>query len=261
MIKKVLSIALWAVIIGGVAWVVHWANQNFNAQKQQGVHVSTAGFSPQNLIHQRSIQEQLTSTSDSVYLSEQLSKLPIDSVEKMLSLDANLSEVASFIGLDGKVYVDTDTRQMCLRVFDQAGSNFYISQDAKVVNPSKGCSQRCLVANGKLPSISNADKLAILQAQKTLPHIYTQLLDLSLTIAKDEFLSALIAQIYVESDSNLILSAKTGVNSIIFGGFNHRDEKLKKIKDFYTNSAQKVDWQAYRAINVKYKNQVVCVKK
>ncbi len=261
MIKKILSTALWLILIGGIAWAIAWANKSFYTQHHQGMQVSMASMGPQSLMNAGDIESRLQKTADSALLSPALGELPADSIEKLLSMDEHLSKVSTYVGLDGKVYVNTTARQMSLRVFDQKGNSFYISDDARVVNPSVGCSQRCLVVSGHLPGISKEDKLAILQNKKELPELYQELLDFGKTLAKDKFLNALIGQVYVSADSSLTLSPRMGVNSIIFGKLSNTESKLQKLKDFYANSHDKVDWQAYKALNLKYKNQVVCVRK
>lgn len=261
MIKKALNISMWLLILLAIGATVYWSNHRFNRQQAGRVHVSMASLGPQSLLNSKDIEQRLDKTADSALLHQALGELAADSIEKLLSSDAHLSKVATYVGLDGHVYVHTQARKMQLRIFNQQGQSFYISDDARVVNPSIGRSQDCLVVSGHLPSLSQQDKLNILMGHKALPDTYQELLDFSHLISQDSFLSALIGQIYVHPKGDITLSPRTGVKSIIFGSLKNSREKLKKLKIFYTHSAKKVDWQAYKALNLKYHKQVVCIRK
>ncbi len=80
-------------------------------------------------------------------------------------------------------------------------------------------------------------------------------------IQEDEFLNALIDQIYVTPDQEFELIPKAGIDYIEFGDFDDVDQKLKRLKLFYIKGKEKINWTIYKSINLKYENQVVCTKK
>jgi cell division protein FtsQ len=52
-----------------------------------------------------------------------------------------------------------------------------------------------------------------------------------------------------------------GSHVIEFGTTENFEEKLYKLKAFYTEGLNKIGWSKYSVINVRYKNQVVAIKK
>ena len=53
-----------------------------------------------------------------------------------------------------------------------------------------------------------------------------------------------------------------GGHKIIFGTTEDMEEKFEKLKVFYKEGLSSIDsWTNYSVINLKYKNQVVCIKK
>jgi cell division protein FtsQ len=80
-------------------------------------------------------------------------------------------------------------------------------------------------------------------------------------ISKDSFLESFIDQIYVNEKKELELVPKIGTHEIIFGTAENAAEKLENLKTFYQKVMNKLDWNTYKTINLKYTNQVICLKK
>ena len=74
----------------------------------------------------------------------------------------------------------------------------------------------------------------------------------------NEFWKAQIEQIYVGEEIELVPLA--GSHIIVLGNFQDIDEKMNKLLVFYTHGLNKVGWNIYETINLKYKNQIVCTK-
>jgi cell division protein FtsQ len=73
-----------------------------------------------------------------------------------------------------------------------------------------------------------------------------------------EFWKAQIEQIYIGNDVELVPLA--GSHIIVLGNFQDIDEKMNKLLVFYQHGLNKVGWNIYETINLKYKNQIVCSK-
>jgi cell division protein FtsQ len=56
------------------------------------------------------------------------------------------------------------------------------------------------------------------------------------------------------------LVPKIGKQLIIFGDAADAREKLENLATFYRKVMSQKDWDLYKTINLKYKNQVVCSK-
>ncbi|MDR3267157.1 MAG: hypothetical protein LBT24_06285, partial [Tannerella sp.] len=67
-----------------------------------------------------------------------------------------------------------------------------------------------------------------------------------------------IAQIYVAQNQDIELSPTVGNHQIILGKISDYRENLDKLQLFYEKGLNKVGWNKYSVINLKYKNQVVC---
>jgi cell division protein FtsQ len=79
-------------------------------------------------------------------------------------------------------------------------------------------------------------------------------------VDKHEFWKAQIEQIFVTRDNEFILIPKVGNHIILFGNAEEGDEKFEKLFVFYKEGLNRVGWNKYSSINIKYKGQVICKK-
>ena len=90
--------------------------------------------------------------------------------------------------------------------------------------------------------------------------IVSSIYTLATFIVKDEFFKAQIEQIYITDSKEIELIPKVGNHIIIFGSIQDIEEKLEKLKLFYTKGLKKTGWNKYKTINLKFRNQIVCTK-
>ena len=82
-----------------------------------------------------------------------------------------------------------------------------------------------------------------------------------LFLQEDDFWNDWIGQIYVDSDNNVELIPRVGNHKVVLGSFDDYLTKLENLRLFYEQAIPKVGWEKYSEINLKYKNQIVCIKR
>jgi cell division protein FtsQ len=80
-------------------------------------------------------------------------------------------------------------------------------------------------------------------------------------IQRDKFLMALTEQLYVNFDGEIELIPKAGPTSILLGDAHMAESKLSRLKLFYRKGLPLAGWDTYSAVNLKYKEQIICTKK
>jgi cell division protein FtsQ len=88
----------------------------------------------------------------------------------------------------------------------------------------------------------------------------TNLYKLTMYIIHDDFLKAQIDQVFVNNAGEFELVPRVGSHVIIFGKAEDMDAKFRKLVAFYKFGLNKIGWNKYTIINIKYKNQVLCSK-
>lgn len=80
-------------------------------------------------------------------------------------------------------------------------------------------------------------------------------------LREDDFWDALIEQIVVDRGEEIILIPKVGNFRIILGEVGNAEEKMEKLRLFLKDGIVRKGWNVYKEINLKFDNQVVCVRK
>ncbi len=121
--------------------------------------------------------------------------------------------------------------------------------------------------NAKMIDAVTARSDAEYRAQKKLRKRYEdflKLLNFVEQIEDDGFWSAEIVQIVAKTTPSgaleLELVPRSGDYTILFGGIENVELKLKKLLRFYKDGLNNIGWDTYSIINVKYDGQVVCSK-
>lgn len=192
---------------------------------------------------------------------QKLKNLKLKEIEKNLGNISYLKEYNAYFNINGEAMVIASPRKAILRVYNKAGQHFYLGSDTVVMPLSTQHSLRLILANGTLPKLNNSHFSLSENDSPNLPDIYKKIYILAAKIQEDEFLNALIDQIYVKPNLEFELIPKAGIGIIEFGNIDNADDKLKRLKNFYIKGKEKINWNIYKSINLKYKNQVVCTKK
>ena len=79
-------------------------------------------------------------------------------------------------------------------------------------------------------------------------------------INKSDFWRAQITQIHFENN-DIVLIPRVGSQKINIGSFENIAEKLDNLYQFYRVAMDLKGWQTYSDINLKFNNQIVCVRK
>jgi cell division protein FtsQ len=87
-----------------------------------------------------------------------------------------------------------------------------------------------------------------------------KLLDFAFFLQSDKFWNSLISQIYVAPNGDVELTPVVGNHQIILGKIEDYKDNLDKLRLFYEKGLNKVGWNKYSIINLKYKDQIVCTK-
>ncbi|MCD4737195.1 MAG: hypothetical protein K8R53_14215 [Bacteroidales bacterium] len=153
-----------------------------------------------------------------------------------------------------------------LRIIGSNRENVYFDEAGKVIIPDKTPAVRLIVAHGNIDCLTDKTKKLNKWEDSAMPRnnscsIFEGLYNMALVIHSDPFMKAMIDQIYINKNSEIELVPKVGSQMILFGNLEDIYRKFKKLEVFYLNGLPKSGWGKYKKIDLKYENQVVCLKK
>ncbi len=177
-------------------------------------------------------------------VGKKMSEINIDLIEKGLKENKLIKTAEAYKTIDGKVKIEVSQRTPVLRVISENG-NYYADNEAAIMPIPANFAAYVPIATGRI-----SEKYAT-----------TELYDFALFLQKNQFWNSQIEQIYVRPNLDIELVPRVGNHLILLGKIEDYKENLDKLRLFYKKGLNKVGWNRYSMINLKYKNQVVCTKR
>jgi cell division protein FtsQ len=145
------------------------------------------------------------------------------------------------------------------------GQGYYLDDKGNIIPLSYNFSPYVLVVNGNISepfrvnqtlNIFNIKHDSLPAAQNAIYDVYR----LVTFIRNDKFWNSQIEQVYVNGQYEFELIPRVGSQVIELGGADNLQEKFDNLKLLYLKGFNKIGWNQYQRISLKYKNQVVCTK-
>lgn len=166
-----------------------------------------------------------------------------DSMEHILVRNSVIKSAQVYYSLDGYFHVEITQRKPVLRVM--SGDGYYVDEDGKVMPLSGKYTSRVVVATGNI-----SRKFA---CQGLFPFV--------MSLQDDKFWDALIEQIVVSNGDEVSLIPKVGNFRIVLGKLEGVDKKMENLRLFLREGIALKGWNVYKEINLKFENQIVCVRR
>jgi cell division protein FtsQ len=264
--KKILVAVLWIIAIAGLASSLRFVSKSERNIIAGSLNISIFNNEENLFLDEEDVKRFLSERNDSV-LSVPYARLDIPGLEKVLNSHPAIENAEVSADMSGEVKIDIRQRTPVLRIINKDGESYYIDSQAKLMPLNENYSARVIVASGEIyEPYARRYQFSVDQIRKSdvfsEVSLLDDLLDVTQHIRKDSCLTNLIHQVYVNADKDIELFPAIGNHKIIFGDAKNIAEKFNKLKLFYTQGLNKSDgWTKYSAINLKYKNLVVCTKK
>jgi len=261
---KIAEIIAWILLAGGLGTLVGFTNNEHNLIICRQYSINIDWGTADVLVTKDDIYNVVKQTGQPLK-GQSIGYIDAERIESTLKKQPYITNANVFITIDGKVVIDVTQSQPVLRIFNQKGESFYLDALGHLLPLNPAFSARVIVANGFIdePYSRKADYLqdSIKMKDSLEFHsVVNHLLKLSLYIQKDQFLKALIEQIYVDKNGEIELIPRIGNQTILFGNVENIPEKFNRLKVFYLMGLNKTGWNKYNVINIKFKNQVIGTK-
>lgn len=258
--------ALWIVGIAGLLSSLAFVNAKEETVKGKAINITIEQDDDNSFLDDEDVLKFLKDRNDTL-VNESMKNINVYQLEQALNTHPSIASSEVAITVSGEVNISIKQRKPLVRIFNNKGESFYIDNKATLMPLSDHFTARIFPVNGFIPesynqfytlSVPQIEKDSALKAVTVLDDIY----EVAAYIRNDSLLSGLITQGYINRERELELYPAVGNHRIIFGDGSDIAEKFTKLKIFYTQGLNSVNgWDKYSVINLKYKNQVVCLKK
>ncbi len=160
-----------------------------------------------------------------------------------------------FIDSDNKLNVWIVQKQPIVRVMDGSNRSYYLDEDGDQVPIVEKSAIRVPLATGHF-ELYQEEKFKSGKPGK-LKEVY----EVSKAIFADTFLTALVEQIDVKEDGEIVLIPKIGRQEIVLGDASNLEEKFDNLKIMYKEGLPREGWRKFNVLKLNYKGQVVAEKR
>ena len=182
-------------------------------------------------------------------------------IENRINVLRELKVAEVYIAIDGSLHVFVDQRNPVMRIIPDEGGDYFMDEDGFMFRRRNLYTPRLHIVEGNinvtpamLDSISVLDTTIKNTILKDVYHFVNY-------INSDNFWSAQIDQISVDSRDEIDLIPRVGNHLIHLGTFENYKGKLRNLQAFYDKILPEVGWNRYSNVNLEFKDQVVCKKR
>lgn len=257
-IKKIVLWGIVAIYLFVVSGFISIQQHNTLCNK---VNVVVADSLQRRFIKKSDIIE-ILNKNNKVCLGTPIKKINTDEIEQLVLNNTIIKDCKVFTTVDGKINIEIGQREPIVRIIDGQGQSYYLDINGSIINKSRRFTPHLLVVNGHIRTPFYLNKVENIFDKKydgkanKLRDIYT----LANFINNDDFWSAQIEQLYVNSKGEFEMVPRVGPHIIILGSIDDYEAKFDKLWLFYNEGLKNVGWNQYQKINLKYKDQIVCTK-
>lgn len=249
--RYVLFSFIWVVSLAGLVVLMSFIGVKKSTMTCKKVQVLIPGS--QYFIDKQEVDNILGLNNNSL-VGMRLETINLHGLEKKLKANPFIASAKVYADMDGVIVVEISQRQPMMRMINLNGQNFYIDEHGLKIPVSENFTARVLVANGFIDE-------AFLNRIDTLhTAISKDVFKTADFIRKDSLWAAQIGQIYVNEQHEIELIPRVGNQRILLGSADSLDVKFKNLLAFYKQALPMVGWDTYKAINIKYSNQVIGIK-
>ena len=178
-------------------------------------------------------------------IGKEIESIQSKQLEQELSKHPLIDQVECYKTPSGKLCVEVSQRIPILRVFSNKGENYYIDNKGNIMPTDIKCAAHLVVVTG------NVEKSFAMR----------DLYKFALFLQQNPFWDAQIEQVHVLPNKKIELVPRVGDHIVYLGKLDNYEQKLKRLKTFYTKALNEVGWNKYSRISVEFSNQVICTKK
>ncbi|WP_235524156.1 cell division protein FtsQ [Pedobacter sp. Hv1] len=250
----------WKAIFKGFAWLVCLAGvvvlMSFISIKKKEVKCTKVEIlipGADNFIEREEV-DLILKESQGVLVGRNLERINIHQIEKSLKANPYIAFAKVYADMDGIVHIEVKQRQPVLRILNAAGQDFYIDSNGLKMPMSPNFTANVLVATGNILEAFRG------KVDTLLTPLAADLYKTALFMKKDTLWNAQIEQVFVNDKQDIELIPRVGNQRIILGNADSLETKMNNLLAFYKQAMPLVGWNAYKTINLKYTNQIVCEK-
>lgn len=192
------------------------------------------------------------------YIGTPIDSIDLQRVEDIIDGRSAVKKSEAYVTKDGLLHISVTQRRPVVR-FQKSGGGFYADAEGFIFPLQKSYASHVQVIDGSIPLAANSRDKGQIEDPEEMKW-FRDVMDLVNTLEKDRTWKDKIVQMSVRPDGNLILVPREGREKFIFGRPEDIEDKLDKMKKYYTHIIPQKGKDFYREVDLRFEGQLVCRK-
>ena len=246
-IKKRVKIIIAVLIVCGI---IAFAERHQSSASIRDITIKMVNVNENHFLDESDIVN-LMQLNKETLKGATLDRVNLKDVEKKIKSEPFIKDAQLYSDLKGNLVVKTELRRPIARLVRNDGPDGYIAEDGTVMPVSDKFTARVVLMSG-----SYVNQL-LKQNNVNDTEDGKNLIALLNVIRENDFWSAQIAQLDIDSKARITLFPQVGDEKIEFGKPENIEVKLKKLMIFYKEILPRMGWNKYGRVNLEYEGQIV----
>ena len=258
MVKKILSIVLWAVTAIALVVLFAFGRRHYLETPLQGIAFHIDRHLEKGFIDRDSEMRQFESVCDLEHHTK-ISGIDLMKIQKLLSGNPWVETSSAYIGLNDTLTITVKEYEPVLRVFTQDKRSVYVTHEGIIFPSSPRYTPRTIIASG------HYNFPAPLKGDRATDSLYKdsgikEALAIAEALQQDPFLNGNVGQIYRNEKNEYELTVNNLQARVLLGDTLQMASKLSNLKVLLEKYSGTDELSGYKTVDLQYKNQIVCTK-
>jgi cell division protein FtsQ len=258
--KRILHISFTSILVAGTIFLLAFTDMEYQHKTFRTFKINVLNPTDGSMITVDEIKTIVTGKFGQIE-GASMARIDLNDLENTVLANPYVSSCEVYQTIEGDLMLKARVREPLVRIVNTDDNQFYIDLTGYLMPINPNHPSHVVIASGSIPdkfiSLDKSEKPLNDYPDTSVLH---QVYPVAYYISRDDFLKSFIDQIYITDKKEIELVPKIGSQNIIFGDSSDAAEKLENLKTFYEKVMCNINWHTYKSINLKYKNQVVCLK-
>ena len=251
--RHILSGVLWILCLGGLFTLMSFISVKSSELACRELNILIPG--EQSFVESDDVDRMITGTQGALE-GRTLQSVPLHDIEKELRTNPHIAQAMVYMDMDGTVHVRIRQREALLRIISASGVDFYLDTKGLKMPVSLKYAPHVLVANGFISEGYDRQGKEDSIRTEQVKHLFRT----ARFVSADSLWNEQVEQLYVNAEQDIELVPRVGTQRIVLGDADSIERKFRKLELFYKQIVPRVGWDAYKTVNLKFANQIVCEK-
>jgi cell division protein FtsQ len=244
--RKILQLVVTVIVTTGCVLAMTSASKVQQQKKIKGININIKN-DKYGFIDKQQVKDILLNDRHIDLMATSLGNVNVHKMENIITANPWVANAQVYIDNKQIMHVNVTQRVPVARLFEQSGNSYYLDHTLKSMPLSdKYIHYTTVVTN--VPELKDDSASTSLKAQ---------IVSLVSFIDKDTFWSAQVSQVILGDDQTFEIVPVLGNQRILLGDTSRMQEKFHNLFAFYKKVLNRIGWEKYELIDVRFNGQVV----